>query len=200
MENKELYDCLKNTWSVEAHEISRLSDYIEFETVADVVKTISECSGKVIVTACGTSAAAAKKIVHSLSVINVSSVFLVPSDAVHGSLGIVKENDVVIFISKGGNTAELTSYVRNVKLKKAKLIAVTENVDSLIAQNADIILNVKIEKEPDEFNMLATASTLAVLSVFDAICIAVIKYNHFTLDTFALNHPQGAVGERLLHK
>ncbi|WP_138314741.1 KpsF/GutQ family sugar-phosphate isomerase [Enterococcus faecium] len=200
MERKELIESIENTLSIEAHEIARLKEYVDKAVLVSIVETISNCKGKVVVTSCGTSAAAGKKIVHSLSVINIPSVFLVPSDAVHGSLGIVKEEDVVIFISKGGNTSEITCYLENVKQKSAKMIAVTENVNSLIAQYADILLNIKVEREPDEFNMLATASTLSVIAAFDAICIAIMEYNNFTLETFALNHPQGAVGDRLLDK
>lgn len=199
MEDSELYESFGRTWAMEAREIERLREYVDRAVLARLVKEISGCTGKVVVTACGTSAAAAKKVVHSLSVINVASVFLVPSDAVHGSLGIVKEDDLVIFISKGGSTSELACFAENVRQKGATVVAVTENPDSVLAGYADILVIVKIEQEPDEFNMLATASTLAVISVFDAVCIALMRYEGFTLETFALNHPKGAVGDRLLH-
>ncbi len=190
---------MNNTLSVEAGEISRLREYADFDVMAQVVETIGECRGKVVITGCGTSAAAGKKIVHSLSVIDIPAVFLVPSDAVHGSLVVVQMDDIVIFISMGGNTGELTAFAANVRQKAATLITVSENEDSQLARQSDIFLKVKIKREPDEFNMLATASTLAVIAVFDAICVALMKYRGFTKETCALNHPKGAVGERLLN-
>lgn len=190
-------DTMRHVWDIEAQEVARLSEYVDLEVAEQVMALIAGCTGKVIVTACGTSAAAAKKVVHSLAVIDVPAVFLVPSDAVHGSLGIIRPEDVVIFISKGGNTSELTRFLPNVKGKGATIVGVGEDPQSAIGRTSDVFLTVKIEREPDEFNMLATASTMAVIAVFDAICIALMREQAFSLDDFALNHPQGAVGERL---
>lgn len=190
-------EVVHDVWETESREVARLSDYVDLEVAQQVMHLIAECRGKVVVTACGTSAAAAKKVVHSLSVIDVPAVFLVPSDAVHGSLGILRSEDVVIFISKGGNTVELTRFLPNVQGKGATIVGVGEDPDSAIGKASDVFLKVKIEREPDEFNMLATASTMAVIAVFDAICIALMREQGFSLDAFALNHPQGAVGERL---
>ena len=190
-------EIINNTWSIEAKQIERLKKTIDQDVLKTIIEKIASCKGKVILTGCGTSAMAARKIVHSLSVIDIPSVFLNPSDAVHGSLGVVQKDDIVIFISKGGNTGELVSFIDNAKAKKAYVITVSENEDSLLAQQSDIFVKVKIEREPDEFNMLATASTMAVIAVFDAICVALMKYRGFTRESFALNHPGGAVGERL---
>lgn len=190
-------DVVRHVWDVESHEVARLGDYVDLVVAEQVMHLIAGCTGKVVVTACGTSAAAAKKVVHSLSVIDVPAVFLVPSDAVHGSLGIIRPEDVVIFISKGGNTAELTRFLPNVAGKGATIVGVGEDPASAIGAASDVFLKVKIEREPDEFDMLATASTMAVIAVFDAICIALMREQSFSLDAFALNHPQGAVGERL---
>ena len=198
MDRNDIKNSFLNTWNSEAEEINRLHDYVDEDLLCDLVEKIAACKGKVVLTGCGTSAAVAKKIVHSLSVISIPAVFLVPSDAVHGSLGLINEDDIVIFISKGGNTKELCSFIDNVKAKKAFVVTVSENEGSQLAQKADMFIKVKIEREPDEFNMLATASSVAVIALFDALCIALMKYKGFSKDSFALNHPQGAVGERLL--
>jgi D-arabinose 5-phosphate isomerase GutQ len=113
-------------------------------------------------------------------------------------LGLVQPGDVVIAISKGGVTRELLNLVPASKTKQAFLIAVTENPDSPLARAADLLLRVKVEREPDPFNMLATASTLAVIAVFDAVCIALMHQTGYTREQFAVIHPGGAVGERLL--
>jgi KpsF/GutQ family protein len=143
---------------------------------------------------------AAKKICHSLNCIERPAVFLTPSDAVHGGLGLLQKGDVLILVSKGGNTEELIKLVSPCKTKGAALVAVTENPGSVLAREADISLIVKVEKEPCPFNMLATASTLAVIAVFDAICIALMEYTGYTREQFAVIHPSGAVGDRLLNK
>ena len=157
------------------------------------------CRGKVILSGCGTSAMAAKKIAHSLNCIEIPALFLTPSDAVHGGLGVLQEEDVLILISKGGNTQELVNLIPACRTKHALLIGVSENPDSAIAREADIYLRVKVAREPCRFNMLATASTLAVISVFDSICIALMQMTGYTREQFAVIHPGGAVGDRLLH-
>ena len=142
---------------------------------------------------------AAKKIAHSLNCIEIPALFLTPSDAVHGGLGVLQEEDILILISKGGGTEELVRLIPACRTKKALLIGVSENPASAIAQNADIYLRVRVEQEPCRFNMLATASTLAVISMFDSICIALMQMTGYTREQFAVIHPAGAVGERLLN-
>lgn len=197
MNKNDIIKSIKNTLDIEANEISRIKDYVDYEQIVKTVDLISKCKGKVLLTGCGTSAQIAKKIVHSLNCINIDSIYLNPSDAVHGSLGTIKQNDIVIFISKGGNTKELTCFIDNVKQKKATIIYVGENNKSILGKACDIYLHVKIDKEPDEFNMLATASSISVLALFDSICIAIMKNTNFTKEKFKVNHPQGAVGKRL---
>jgi KpsF/GutQ family protein len=159
---------------------------------------IAQCQGRVITTGCGTSAAAARKIAHSLCCIERPAVFLAPGDALHGGLGLAQPSDLAILISKGGNTRELVSLLGPLQSKRVPIIGVTENPDSPVGRAANFLLRVKVEREPDEFNMLATASTMAVVAVFDAICVALMKVTGYTRDQFAVIHPGGAVGDRLL--
>lgn len=191
---------IENTLKIESESVANLVNVIDIQVIEQVINKISNLKGKVIISGCGTSGTAAKKIVHSLSCISIASLYLNPSDAVHGSMGIIREDDIVILISKGGNTSELTKLINSIKTNKAFLIGVGENEDSTIGKESDLFIKVAVEKEPDKFNMLATASTLAVISVFDAICIALMDTMDFSKSKFALNHPGGAVGERLLHK
>ena len=197
MDNK-LSESIKNTLSIEADSIANLINTISYESVLDAVKLIGDCKGKVIVAGCGTSAAAARKIAHSLCCVERPSCYLNPADAVHGALGLLQKDDIFILISKGGNTREILSMIPACKTKGAKLIGVTENPDSALAGESDILLKIKVDKEPCPFNMLATASTMAVIAVFDAICIALMHYTGYTREQFAVIHPGGAVGDRLL--
>lgn len=200
MNNQEIKDSLLNTLTIEAETISKLPETLDLEVLTTLVHKIGEKKGKVIVTGCGTSGAAAKKIVHSLSCVSVPAVYLNPADAVHGSMGIITNQDIVIVISKGGNTIELTNLLDSFKAQKAYIVGVGEKSDSTIGKYSDLFLKISVDKEPDTFNMLATASTLAVMSTFDAICIALMTYTGFTKEQFGINHPGGAVGDRLLGK
>lgn len=138
-----------------------------------------------------------KKIVHTMQVVNQRIFYLNPSDAVHGGIGVIEKDDIVIMVSKGGSTNELCSFLENLKSKEAFIVYVGENGDSKIGKSADLFLKIKIEKEPDEYNMLATASTLAVISVFDAIAIYIERNSSFSQKVFLENHPSGDVGDRL---
>lgn len=198
MERRELWDSVTNTLSIEANSISNLADTISRDAVLEVIRLIGNCRGKVILSGCGTSAAAAKKIAHSLCCVERPAAYLNPSDAVHGALGLLQKDDILILISKGGNTREILSIIPACKTKQAKLIGVTENPDSILAKESDILLKVKVDKEPCPFNMLATASTLAVIALFDALCIALMHYTNYSREQFAVIHPGGAVGDRLL--
>ena len=199
MTDKEIISEVNRYISMEADAIGKLTEVLDEKAVLETAKALQNCKGKVILSGCGTSAMAAKKIAHSLCCIEIPALFLSPADAVHGGLGVLQEDDILILISKGGNTQELVNLIPACRTKKAKLIGVSENPDSKIAQAADIYMKVKAEREPCRFNMLATSSTLAVISTFDAICIALMQMTGYTREQFAVIHPGGAVGERLLN-
>lgn len=199
MTDKEIISEVNRCISMEADAIGKLTEVLDEKAVLETAKALQNCKGKVILSGCGTSAMAAKKIAHSLCCIEIPALFLSPADAVHGGLGVLQEDDILILISKGGNTQELVNLIPACRTKKARLIGVSENPDSKIAQAADIYMKVKAEREPCRFNMLATSSTLAVISTFDAICIALMQMTGYTREQFAVIHPGGAVGERLLN-
>jgi len=188
----------RSVWIAEADSVRRLCETIAPRVLAQCVEAIARCEGRVLTAGCGTSAAAARKIAHSLCCIERPALFLAPGDALHGGLGLAQRGDVAVLISKGGNTREIVSLLEPLKAKGVTIIGVTENPDSDVGQGADIVLKVKVEREPDPFNMLATASTLSVIAVFDAICIALMKVTGYSRSQFAVIHPGGAVGERLI--
>lgn len=188
------------TWRLAAREVSTLEDRIDPAAFAACVDLLAEYAGRAIVSGVGTSAAAARKIAHTLSCVERPAFFLSPADAVHGALGSVQSGDVAILISKGGNTRELLNLIPALSRKGVPVIAVTENADSVLAKECRILLRVSVEREADAFNMLATTSTLAVVAVFDAISVAVSERTGFTREQFGVIHPGGAVGERLLEE
>ena len=155
--------------------------------------------GRVLTAGVGTSGAAAKKnCPYPLLHRNSGFFSFLRQTEYTGRWGRFKPDDVVIAISKGGNTEEIMKIVPAVKAKGASLIGVTENENSKLAGACNILLKVRVDREPDPFNMLATASTMAVIAVFDAIAIALMHYTGYKKDQFAVIHPGGAVGERLI--
>ena len=186
--------------NAESDSLKQLVSGLDYDTIERCVDLLCRCkenNGRVVTSGTGTSGAAAKKIAHTLSCVEIPSFFLSPADSVHGGFGVVQEGDVAVFISKGGETAEMIKMIPAIKSKGVKLIGVTEVSDSTLATQSDIHLKVKVEKEPDPFNMLATASTMAVIAVFDAIAIALMKITNYSKDAFLTIHPGGAVGKRL---
>lgn len=200
MTRDELWKKALHTWSVGAEELNRLATTVDAAAFEACATAIAGCKGRIVTFGVGTSGAAAKKIAHSLSCIERPAFFLSPDDAVHGALGSVQSGDVAILLSKGGGTKEILNVIPALKTKKATIVGVTENEGSALAAASDIVLKVKIEREADEFNMLATTSTMAVIAVFDALCIALMAMTSYSREQFAVIHPSGAVGERLLGK
>lgn len=198
MNNDKIMTKASYVWNTASKALKDLVHNIDDDSFLKCVKVIAACKGRIITSGSGTSGTAAKKISHSLSCIERPSFFLSPSDALHGALGSVQRNDIAILISKGGRTTEVTKMIPALKRKKAFIIGVTENDKSTIAAKSDLLLKIKVAKEADDFNMLATTSTMAVIAVFDAVCICLMEYMGYSKEKFAAIHPGGAVGKRLL--
>ena len=197
---KEIVNSIKNTLTIESNSIDRLKYSLDMEKIVELVEVIANSRGKIILAGCGTSGMAAKKIAHTLSCIEIPSLFLSPADSIHGGLGVLKKDDILILISKGGKTMEIINYIPICKIKKAFLVGVTENDNSLLAKESDLFLKIYVEREPCPFGLLATASTIAVIAVFDAITIALMQRTKYTKEQFRIIHPGGAVGEKLATK
>lgn len=193
----ENFEYAKKTWDIEKKALDSLQESLSEETYDQVITLLTNHKGRTFTAGCGTSATAAKKIAHTLTCVERPTNYLNPSDAVHGALGVLQENDILILISKGGNTNELLPLLETALKKNVTVIGVTENELSSIGTKSTYLLNIKVPKEPDQFNMLATASTLAVIALFDAVSIRLMSTTGFTKEKFQLIHPGGAVGNRL---
>ncbi|MCL2588612.1 MAG: SIS domain-containing protein [Oscillospiraceae bacterium] len=172
-------------------------DRAVMDQITDLLLHVRRAGKKVVTAGCGTSGIAAQKIAHILSVIEVPAVFLSPSNAVHGGIGVVSEGDVVILLTKGGNTAEIVRYLPICKAKGATVIGVTQKEDSILGREADIFFRVAVEREACPWNLIASAGIVAVIAAFDAIAFAVLQYSGFTKEQFHLIHPGGGAGEAL---
>lgn len=186
----------RQSLAIEANAVKDVLDKMDWVAFQKATEALSKCD-KIITCASGSSGIAAKKFAHTLCCIERPAQFLPPCEAMHGGLGAVQKGNVVVLVSRGGKTAELLP-VLDVSIKKgATVIGVTENMDSPIAKQSDIVLPMHIEKESDKYNMQATSSYIATIALFDALICAVMEETDYKKEQFALIHPGGAVGERL---
>lgn len=163
----------------------------------DAVEIIYETQGRVIITGIGKSAHIASKIVATLNSTGTPAIFMHAADAIHGDLGIVREDDVVIAISKSGETPEIKVLVPLIKSRGNSLIAIVGNVDSYLALQSDKVLNVTVEKEACPNNLVPTSSTTAQLVMGDALAVSLLELRGFSTGDFAKIHPGGTLGKRL---
>ena len=164
---------------------------------AKAVNEIYESNGRVILTGLGKSGLIARKIVATMNSTGTAAIYLHPTDALHGDLGMVRKGDVVIIISKSGNTEELLELVMLFKRLKVVVIGMLGNTTSKIAKKCDIVLNVSVKEEACPYDLAPTASTTAALVMGDALAIALLEQRGFTAEDFAMLHPAGSLGKRL---
>ena len=186
----------KRSLEIESKAISDIIDYLDEESFGKAVDVLSTCP-KVITCASGSSGIAARKFAHSLCCIERNAQFLSPAEAIHGGLGCIKKNDAVVVVSRGGKTAELLPVIDVCNKKGAVLIGITENLNSPLAEKAQIVVQFKIEEESDKFNIMATSSFVATVAIFDAMLVAIMEETDYQVEQFALIHPGGAVGKML---
>ena len=180
----------------EAKAVAALAQYIDDDFVT-IVNRILNLQGRVVVTGIGKSAIIAQKIVATLNSTGTPSIFMHAADAIHGDLGIIQQNDLIIAISKSGNTPEIKVLVPFLKQTKNVLIALVGNTASYLAKNADYILNTTVEKEACPNNLAPTSSTTAQLAMGDALAVVLQECRDFTDRHFAKYHPGGALGKKL---
>ena len=180
----------------EANSILGLKSLItdDFEKV---VELIFNSKGNVIVSGIGKSANIAQKIVATLNSTGTTAVFMHAADAIHGDLGIIRDNDVVVIVSKSGETPEIKVLIPLIKIRKNKLVAIVGNRDSYLAKQADFVLDTTVPREACPNNLAPTSSTTAQLVMGDALAVALLKLRGFTAQDFAKFHPGGALGKRL---
>ncbi|MDO6675715.1 KpsF/GutQ family sugar-phosphate isomerase [Tenacibaculum sp. 1_MG-2023] len=186
----------KETILLESNAIANLANLLN-SSFTDAVNFIFNSKGRVIVTGIGKSANIATKMVATFNSTGTPAVFMHAADAIHGDLGNVQDNDVVICISKSGNTPEIKVLVPLIKNSNNKIIAITGNPDSFLGKNADFLLNSYVSKEACPNNLAPTTSTTAQLVLGDALAVCLLDLRGFTSSDFAKYHPGGALGKRL---
>ena len=188
-----------NTIELEAASVENLKYFID-EQFEKVVKTVHTAKGRLVVSGIGKSAIVAQKIVATLNSTGTPSLYMHAADAIHGDLGMIQKNDVVMLISKSGESPEIKVLVPFIKNFENTLIGMVGNINSFLAVNADLILNTTVNKEACPNNLAPTSSTTAQMVMGDALAVALMQLNGFTGYDFAKYHPGGNLGKRLYLK
>jgi len=184
------------TIATESKAVDALKNSVNQDFI-DAVEIVYHSTGRVVVTGIGKSAHIASKIVATLNSTGTPAIFMHAADAIHGDLGIVREEDVVIAISKSGETPEIKILVPLIKARGNRLISIVGNMQSYLARQSDKVLNVTVEKEACPNNLAPTSSTTAQLVMGDALAVSLLELRGFTAGDFARIHPGGTLGKRL---
>ncbi len=192
---KRAIDCLQT----EAKAIMALEDRID-DNFLRAVQLLKECKGKVVVTGVGKSGHIGSKIAATLASTGTPAFFLNPLDAYHGDLGMLASGDLLLAISYSGATEELLRFLPLIQAKHIPIIGMSSNPNSLLAKYADVHLSIAVEREADPLNLVPTSSTTVTLALGDALACALIEAAHFQPSDFAMLHPGGDLGRKLLAK
>ncbi len=196
---KKIQSVAKKVLQDEAEAILSLKSYIneDFETC---VEAVLFSKGRLIITGIGKSAIIGQKIVATMNSTGTPAIFMHAADAIHGDLGMIQADDIVLCISKSGDTPEIKVLVPLLKRYRNQLIAMVSNVDSYLAKNADFVLNAHVEREACPLNLAPTTSTTVALALGDALAMCLLEARDFTSRDFAKYHPGGSLGKKLYLK
>ena len=194
---KSIIDIAKDVIQTEADSVLKLKDRID-QNFDEVCQILKNCIGKVVLIGMGKSGHIAKKISSTLASTGTPAFYLHPAEAGHGDLGMISHDDVVIMISYSGESDEIISLLPGIKRMNVPIISMTGNANSLIASSSDFHLDISVDNEACPNNLAPTSSTTATLVMGDAIAVSLMSLNNFTSDDFAMSHPSGSLGRRLL--
>ena len=199
MVKNEAIQAARAAYDIEAECINEMKAFIDDEQYAKAVELLSTAP-RIGTCGCGHSGIICQHMAHLMCCIERPARFISPAEAVHGATGYLQKGDVMIFASRGGKTKELLPIVDICKAKGVSIITVTENMESPLAQAADVVLKQHVNKETDKWNAQGTTSTTALCMIFHALQAAIIEQTGYRAEQLALIHPGGAVGERLNNK
>ena len=182
---------------IESDAIAQTAMRLDRAEVERVVELVASCKGKVVILGVGKSGIIGQKIAATMTSAGTAALYLHPSDALHGGLGIVQPDDVVIVLSNSGETDEIVAMLPYLKNRRVPIVAIVGNVNSTLARRADAVLDASVDKEACPLNLAPTTSTTVALAIGDALAMTVMKVKGMTPDDFAVNHPAGQLGKRL---
>lgn len=192
--DSKLLEAARATVLDEAAAVAAVADQLD-ESFLDVYRELLQCTGKVFVVGSGTSGAIARRMAHLLSVCGTPSAFLQPMDALHGTMGVLAPGDILITLSKGGETAEINNLIELAKRRDVRIIAITSNSESTMAQLANTVVVLHNREGADPGNVIAMGSTLVTAVWGDALAILLMRQRGYSWDQLLETHPGGAVGK-----
>jgi len=196
MQNSSIREIAKQTLTIEAGSIMELREFID-DSFVEVVHLLDKMKGRLVVSGIGKSAIIGQKIVATLNSTGTPSIFMHAADAIHGDLGMVQQDDVVMIISKSGESPEIKVLITLIKNLGNKLIAMVGNLNSSLAMGADLLLNTTVSQEACPNNLAPTSSTTAQLAMGDALAVCLMEVKGFSSSDFAKFHPGGSLGKKL---
>ena len=199
MISKEALAAARDAYDIESACIAGMKEYIDDEAFSAAVELLSNAP-RIGAAGSGHSGIICQHFAHLMCCIERPARFISPAEAIHGATGFLQKGDVMVFASRGGKTKELLPIVDICKAKGVSIITVTENLESPLAQAADVVLKQYVNRETDKWNAQGTTSTTALCMIFHALQAAMIEHTGYQAEQFALIHPGGAVGERLNNK
>lgn len=190
-------ECAREVFNTEIDALNQTKKALD-DTFEGIVGLIIDCGGKVVLCGMGKSGHIARKIAATFSSLGTPSIFLHPAEALHGDLGMISSNDVVILLSNSGESQEILHILPSIKFIGAVMVAITSERESTLAKECDYVQIIPKVREACALNLAPTSSTTAVLAYGDALAVAISHYHHFTEKDFAVFHPEGALGKKIL--
>lgn len=195
----EAWEQAVSAFTIEADALIRMPEHLDREAFSRAVEALAKAP-RIAASGCGHTGIACRHFVHLMCCIDRPARFISPAEAMHGASGFIQAGDVVLLASRGGKTAELLPILDISRRRRATIITVTENMDSPLALGSDIVLKIHITREVDKYDAQGTTSFTITCALFDALQAALIEETGYQIETFAVIHPHGAVGERLAAK
>jgi arabinose-5-phosphate isomerase len=197
MDNKQYFPQLQGFLRVESEAIEQTATRLEPDEIERVVKLLASCKGKIVIVGVGKSGIIAQKIAATMTSTGTGAIHLHPSDALHGGIGIINSDDVVMILSNSGETHELIEMLPYLKRRQVPIIALVGNRNSTLAQRADAVVDGSVDHEACPLNLAPTTSTTVALALGDALALTLMQVRGLTPNDFAINHPGGQLGKRL---
>ncbi|CAN5584812.1 KpsF/GutQ family sugar-phosphate isomerase [soil metagenome] len=191
------YSTVLNILQIEADAIKRCAANLDASSVERALDILGACTGKAVVIGVGKSGVIAQKIAQTLTSTGTMAISILASDALHGGLGVIAGNDIVIALSNSGETDELLAILPAIKQRGSSIIAIVGNINSSLASQSDVVLDASVDKEACLLNLAPTASTTVALAIGDALAMALMEMKGLNAEDFAVNHPAGRLGKRL---
>ena len=181
--------------NLESQAIAQTATRLDPEEVTRIVELLADCKGKVVIVGVGKSGIIAQKIAATMTSVGTAALYLHPSDALHGGLGIVQAEDVVIVLSNSGETDEIIAMLPYLQNRDVKIVAIVGNLNSTLARRSYAVLDASVDQEACPLNLAPTTSTTVSLAIGDALAMTLMKVKGLTSDEFAINHPAGRLGK-----